>query len=265
MRKRMTSFCLALILSITTVVLSAEPPSIPEQCSNNTVVVIGPASHGSGVLYTKGDTTFIWTAAHVIDKYMQPDGTFRDFLIVQDKSRARARVLRCSDYMVTHDIALLQVVRGNLKGGAQFYEAFDEVELGQEVIHCGTPFDPAVNSNLLFFGHISYIGRMFRLPILPIAREVDQCDLPTYSGCSGGPVFDAETGDILGIMVMGGKPGLSVMVPTRKIYEWAESHDCLWAFDSGVPLPKKIILWPGDRLERLQEEEVKSRLREILK
>lgn len=256
MRKKLISSCLVLIMALATVAVGSEPHPIPEHCHDNTVIVRSMQSHGSGALYTKEDTTFVWTAGHVIDQYMKRDGTFSDFLIIQGTKRAKARVLRCADYRVAHDLALLKIIRGTLKGDARFYEDFDNTELGQEIIHCGTPFDIVLNSNLLFFGNVSHIGRMFRIRPMTVAREVDQCDLPTYPGCSGGPVFDAETGGILGLMVIGGKPGLSVMVPTRVIHEWAESHDCLWAFDPDVPLPEEDITpWLGDKFERLQKQQ----------
>ena len=85
-------------------------------------------------------------------------------------------------------------------------------------------------------------------------REMDQCDIIAYPGCSGGPIFDTVRGDILGLMSLGGEAGLTAMVPTRIIYEWAKSHDCLWAFDPEVPLPGTIISWRGDVLTRLIEQ-----------
>lgn len=223
---------------------------VSERCFDNTVVVKDAYSHGSGVLFTRVGGTFIWTAAHVVQHNMNSDGSFREVIIRHGHQVAVARVLRCGDAYVTHDLALLQIIEGNLEGDARFYKAFNEVELGQEIIHCGSPFNSVLNENLLFYGNISHIGRHFVLPsILP--REVDQCNVIVYGGCSGGPIFDAETGDIIGLLSMGGAPGLTAIVPTRIIYEWAKSHDCLWAFDPDVPLPKSIIPWPGDKLARM--------------
>jgi len=207
--------------------------------------------HGSGILFARENEVFIWTAAHVVDHAMNSDGSFSEVMVRRGSQIARARVIRCGDSYVAHDLALLQIIEGSLKGDARFYKAFNEVELGQEIIHCGTPFNVHMNGNYLFFGHVSYIGRMMSIPFLILEREVDQCDVNVHPGCSGGPIFDARTGDILGLLSLGGKPGLTAIVPTRIIYEWAKSHDCLWAFDPLVPLPKSIAVWRADKLDRI--------------
>lgn len=243
------SACCMAAFSLATLT-SASP--VAKRCFNNTVVVQSGSGHGSGVLFTRPGGTFIWTAAHVIQGYMLPDGSFREVMIRHGCQLAKARVLRCGDAYMTHDLALLQIIEGSLEGDARFYRAFNEVELGQEIIHCGSPFTSRLNENLLFFGHISHVGRNFVLPDIQ-PREVDQCDVIVYGGCSGGPMFDAKTGDILGLLSMGGAPGLTAVVPTRIIYEWAKNHDCLWAFDPDIPLPMTIIPWPGDKLERMIE------------
>lgn len=251
--------CLATVLLISTLIFG----SVAERCRNNTVVIQDGRFHGSGVLFTRGDETFIWTVAHVADLYRRDNGTFREVSIKYDGKVAKARILRCGDAYVSHDLALLQIIEGDLKGNARFYKAFNEVKLGQEIIHCGTPFEIDLHRNLLFFGNISHVGRMFSLPDLcPHLREVDQCDINAYPGCSGGPVFDAETGDILGVMSLGGAPGLTAIVPTRIIYEWAKSHDCLWAFDPEVPLPKSIVPWRSDVLSRLIKDRVTTEIDE---
>lgn len=250
MRKRIISLCCVLMLSLTTLVFG----SVDERCYNNTVAIQDIGNCGSGVLFTREDSTFIWTVAHVAKHYMKPDGTFREITIRQDNKVAKARVLRCGDCYVAHDLALLQIIEGDLKGDAQFYRAFNEVKLGRKIIHCGTPYGSRLNANLLFYGNISHIGRIFSLPFMPVPREIDQCDIITHPGCSGGPVFDAETGDILGLMVLGGNPGLTAIVPTRIIYGWTKSHDCLWAFDPEIPLPRSIVSWRCDTLDRLIKE-----------
>lgn len=254
-------FCAFLVLTFITTVGFAGP--ISKHCYDNTVAIKTPGGHGSGVMVSPREgVTFIWTAAHVLLNNMRPDGSFREFIITQGNKIGKARVLRCGDCHIDRDIGLLIVTEGNFKGTAKFYREFNEIELGQEVIHCGNPFNTTRNENLLFYGHISHIGRMFFLPGISIAREVDQCALIVYPGCSGGPVCDAETGGILGVVSIGGRPGLSVIVPTRFIYEWAKSHDCLWAFDPEVPLPKRIIPWPGDSLKRLIKDRDTSKIDE---
>ena len=107
---------------------------------------------------------------------------------------------------------------------------------------------------MIFHGNISLIGRIVNLPFIFERRQVDQCDIIAYPGCSGGGIFDTEKGDILGLVSFGSEPGLVAITPTRIIYEWAKSHDCLWAFDPEVPLPASIFSWRSDVLERLIKE-----------
>ncbi len=276
---KILSFILA--LAVTSFAIGDET-TVPERCYSNTIVIQDGDAHASGVLFTRENstdpiehsykwidpfslevadvihstifsetTTFIWTAGHVADYYMEKDGTFRSVKIIQGDKTATAIVIRAGDCYIADDLALLQVIEGDLKGDARFYRAFNEIKLGMEILHCGSPYDPVLNQNLIFHGNISHVGRTMSFFFMPEARQLDQCDIIAYPGCSGGPVFDITRGDILGLMSLGGEAGITAMVPTRVIYEWAKSHDCLWAFDPEVPLPDTITPWLGDVLTRL--------------
>ena len=248
------SLVMCLFVALTLWATTAHPQTVSEQSCANTVAIFDGRGHGSGVLVTRGDNTFIWTVAHVADHFRNEDGSFRDVDIRQGDKLGKARVIRCGDSYVANDLALLQVTEGDFEGTAHFYQAFNETKLGQEIVHCGNPFDLELNGNLLFYGHISHIGREFSLPFIPVPRELDQCDIIAYPGCSGGGIFDAKTGGILGFMSLGGDPGLSAMVPARAVYAWAKKHDCLWAFDQEVPLPRNIYPWRADIIDRMIEE-----------
>ena len=229
--------------------------NVAEQCQNNTVIVTDGKSHGSGVLFSRDEVTFVWTVGHVADQFMKPNGSFNLATIVQGDEEARAKVLRASDYEIIHDIALLQITSGTIfHGDAEFYRAFNHVKVGQSIIHVGTPgipIAPTFHELSVFIGNISYINRNFNLFTVAKPRFVDQINVTSGHGCSGGGVFDAKTGDILGFVSLGTVCGVSFTVPTRYIYEFAKSHDCLWAFDREVPLPNEIIPWRGDKYNRL--------------
>lgn len=256
-RINILTFCLLLLFSVSTVFAGG----VADHCYDNTVVITDGSGHGSGVLFTRGNITFVWTVSHVADIFMRDDGSFKEVIILRDDKKAKARVIRSSDCHTDQDIALLLITENcGFVGDASFYRDFNNVQLGQNIIHCGNPFNVRLNGNLIFHGNISHVGRLFSLRFMPVPREMDQCDIIAYPGCSGGGVFDAETGDILGFMSLSGEPGLTVIVPTREVYKWAKKHDCLWAFDREVPLPKRIIPWRSDKLTRLLDKRDTSKI-----
>jgi len=240
----------------------------PEQLQENTVVLTDGSGHGSGVLFTRTDgdrvTTFIWTAAHVANTFMNRNGTFSDIDVIQGDKRAVARVLRSSDEMLAADCALLEVVSGGeFDGTTRFYRGFNQIKVGQRVVHCGTPFDK-LNERLVSFGQVSFVDRLFndsRMVLVP--RWLDNVDITAYPGCSGGPVVDEDTYDIVGLLVMGSAPRLTVIETTRAIYHWSKIHDCMWAFDREVPLPDKIVPWRGDMYNRIVEDRDTGDLDEV--
>jgi len=226
----------------------------PWELQQNTVVLTDGSGHGSGVLWTREDdgkrTTFIWTAAHVADMWMRPDGSFREVDVLQGGKHARARVLRCGDYEVDTDCAVLEIIAGNMEGTAHFYRAFKHVKPGQRIVHCGTPLNIGWNERLVSYGRFSYIDRLCEGRPLTKPRKLDQVDLTAYPGCSGGPVVDLEDGGIVGLVILGSRPGIHCIEPTRYIYEWCKTHDCLWAFDPEVSIPRDRFAWPGDVMRR---------------
>ena len=242
----MMRFLFCFLCLFTTVALAE--PTIEEEIQNNTVVLSEGSTHGSGVLFSRDGVTFIWTAAHVANHFIRDNGSFRKIKVTQGFRTGTAVVLRCGDHEVDTDCALLKLVEVDSMpvGTATFFRTFNQVKLGQRVIHCGTPFDRVNNERLISFGRISYVSRLVIGQPLLKPRRLDQVDITAYGGCSGGPVCDAETGGIVGLLVMGSAPHLIVIEPTRNIYQWAKTHDCLWAFDREVPLPESIIPWRGD-------------------
>lgn len=237
--------------------ITIEPKvTIAEQCQNNTVVVLAANYQGSGVLFTRTDiagneVTFVWTVAHVVNNAMKPNGSFHELTIISGDKQAKAIVLRASDSGFDHDIALLMIIDSkDFHGDAKFYREFNHVRVGQPVIHVGTPRGK-IHECSVFQGSVSYVDRKFDIFPIVIPQFVDQINITCLPGNSGGGVFDAKTGGILGFMSIGTSETIGFITPTRYIYKWAKSHDCLWAFDSEVPLPVEIIPWRGDRCTRI--------------
>jgi hypothetical protein len=222
-------------------------PTTAEELKANTVVLTNGSGHGSGVLFTRDDKTFIWTAAHVADIWENHDGTYELATIIQGDKRGKARVVRNGDHEAGVDVALLEVVEGDFTGTAEFYRGFNEIEIGQKVIHCGTPYDRNWNERLIAYGRVANVDHLVDGRPLLKPRRIDQVDITGYPGCSGGPVVDEATGGIIGLLVMGSAPRLTIIEPTRHIYQWAKEHDCLWAFDPTLDMPETRAAWPSDR------------------
>ena len=229
-------------------------PSVPEKLQGNTVVLTLPHGHGSGALFTNGDSTFIWTAAHVADNWERMDGTFALVDVVQGDKRGKAEVIRSGDCESGVDVALLCIVEGDFTGTTTFYRDFNNVYVGQKVIHCGTPLNRRWHERLIRYGRVSNANTLLEGAPLLTAKQLDQIHVTAYPGCSGGPVIDEETEGIIGLLVMGSGPGLEVIEPTRRIFTWAKEHDCLWAFDSSLDLPENIVAWPSDMYLRKVKE-----------
>ena len=251
-------FLAALLLLFAMLTPAVAEPTLPEELQNNTVVLGDARGHGSGVLWTRTEcdrqVTFIWTAGHVADMWMNPDGTFRPVPVIQGDKRGFAEVIRAGDSEAGVDVALLKVVDAVFVGTAKFYRGFDEVEVGQRILHCGTPLDRDWNQRLVSYGRFSYVDRLVDGWPMLAPHRFDQVDLTAAPGCSGGPVIDEATGGIVGLLVRGSGPGLAIIEPTRNIYQWAKEHDCLWAFDPTVSMPATMQSWPSDIFLRTVRE-----------
>lgn len=253
-KKLRLSFTWMLIGALVTLLCHMAFAGVAEDLRDNTVVVTDGYGHGSGVVFENKGRLFVWTAGHVADIFMRPDGTYREVTITQGERSVTARVLRGGDCEYDADFALLEIIGDDIRpkdsADIGFYRAFNTVELGQEIVHCGTPYDRDWNERLVFFGRISAVAQMCDpVPgLTATSRRLDHVDLTAGGGCSGGPVVDKETGGIVGLLVMGLRNGhrLNIIEPTRRLYRWASRHDCLWAVDRDVPLPAQLSPWPAD-------------------
>ena len=258
----LTAFALAALWA-------AGPPS-REDCSvrpllqSSVFVKAGPSS-GSGVLVRNGAATFVWTVAHVVvagrevrrDDDGNADVVYKDVAVAQNvyangrhvgDSVRYAKVIRCSDF--THggeDLALLLVYEGAGFGGRGV--AFDPA--------VGEPGDPVwlVSSlfgkpghNTLSDGVFSTAGRLAWPggfgPLAVDPKVLDQVSVPCHEGSSGGGVFRKKDGRCLGL-VMGllnerGASG-TLIVPARRIAEYAARASCRWAFDASSPPPPALL------------------------
>jgi trypsin-like peptidase len=221
------------------------------------------AGQGSGTLVTRkiGDktVTFVWTAAHVVDNlrkvrpFVDPvtGGTrvaieFEDAKIVQEfrqngrrigELKMDAKIIRYSDAENGEDLALLQVRKTDFvpeTTTAIFYLGKDIPPLGTELYHVGSLLGQ-VGSNSLTTGVISQHGRVLALGANGVV--FDQTTATAFPGSSGGGVYHKKDGTYVGMVVRGAGEGFNLIVPVRRMQEWAKRTKVEWALDPSVPVP----------------------------
>lgn len=214
-------------------------------------------SQGSGVLFTRDDTTFVWTAGHVVDNLrrlrpmVDPEtGTtrtaveFQDAQIVQEftengrrigEMKFEARVLKFSDAENGQDLALLEVRKKNFTTKTTtFYLDAEIPKIGTDLLHVGSLLGQ-VGANSLTTGIVSQIGRT--LPLGNSDVIFDQTTVTAFPGSSGGGVFLKGDNRYIGMLVRGAGEQFNFIVPVRRIKDWVKSTKLEWAIDPSVALP----------------------------
>jgi S1-C subfamily serine protease len=254
----MRSLILSLAL-LATCVASAAAQSVVPDLQAISVTIRAGGSQGSGVLFTRGERTFVWTAAHVVDglrhtRTVIVEGTpkliveFEDAKIVQEfkedgrrigESVMDCRIVRYSDSEQGEDLALLEVRKHNFTtASARFYSG-SIPEIGTELYHVGSLLGQ-FGANSLTAGNVSQIGRV--LDLKPGGTIFDQTTVTAFPGSSGGGVFLKSNGEYVGMLVRGAGEGFNFIVPIRRMRAWAQSAKVEWAIDSSVPVPSEAEL-----------------------
>jgi S1-C subfamily serine protease len=171
----------------------------------------------AGTGFVIGDGNFAVTNAHVIDRL--PDADARGSLVVQVRGKEpRSWQLRKAvlvEIDTPHDLALLRF-EGPAVAALALRDS-DAVREGQSIAFMGFPIGGALGfTSVTHRGMVSAVTPV-ALPS-PSARqlnaaaihrlregpfEVFQLDATAYPGNSGGPMFDPETGEVLGVINMG--------------------------------------------------------------
>jgi serine protease Do len=170
----------------------------------------------AGTGFVVGDGNFAVTNAHVIDRL--PDADARGSLVVQVRGKEpgswQLRKATLVDVDSPHDLALLRF-EGPAVAALALRDS-DAVREGQSIAFMGFPIGGALGfTSVTHRGMISAVTPV-ALPS-PSARqlndaaihrlregpfEVFQLDATAYPGNSGGPMFDPETGEVLGVINM---------------------------------------------------------------
>lgn len=236
------------------------------------VMVDSGRGTGSGVVFKNGDSSFVWTDAHVVSDAQQVrtvidpktgtpkvQVTYQDVTVVTEdyqagrkvgETRRLAKVVR---FGRDDDLALLLVhERGYGKASAKF--RVEAPKVGSAVWHAGS-FHGSPGINSVSDGVVAATGRLRR------AFESNETDRPlvydqisaiAHHGSSGGGVFAKDTGECLGLVteflnVNQGvfTHGSFCITPARRMKEFAERTSCVWAFDPSVKSPTPEAMMKG--------------------
>lgn len=223
---------------------------------------------------------FVWTAAHVVDNLREvrsvidpKTGTrrqvveFRDAQIVQElrengrrvgEVKMDAKVVRYSDADDGHDLALLLVRKNNFVDvDTEFYLGEEIPAIGTQLYHVGSLLGQ-VGSNSMTSGIYSQQGRVLQLGTGD-GTVFDQTTATAFPGSSGGGVFfsghhanekDAKNkGKYVGMLVRGAGEGFNLIVPVRRMREWAEDVDIVWALDPKADTPTYDLIKKSTKIE----------------
>lgn len=244
--------------------LAAEPlPSNPviTKLQDTSVTIKSGRGQGSGTLFNRkvGDDviTYVWTAGHVVDNLRKTrmavvNGTpklvveFEDAQCVQEfkqdgrrigEIKMEARVIRYSDAQEGEDLALLQIRKKNfipLELGATFYLDDSIPAIGTPLYHVGSLLGQ-VGANSLTTGVVSQVGRVLDLGANGVV--FDQTTVTAFPGSSGGGVYLQSDGRYIGMLVRGAGEQFNLIVPARRLRDWAKVAKVEWAIDPNVPVP----------------------------
>lgn len=169
------------------------------------------AAYGSGFLYTNSGA--IVTSAHLVIGF--PKVLVRDYAGNEEVGR----VIGVSE---VSDIALIQV--DALKGIEPLTIESRAADVGAEVIALGSP---SGFENTAATGYLTGVDRDFDQDFL--YEDLYQIDVQMALGSSGGPLLDADTGNVIGInsllLVEGDGIGFSIPMHSvdKQLKEWAEN------------------------------------------
>ena len=219
------------------------------------------SGEGSGVIFTRKDkdgnlVNFVWTAAHVVDnlrteRRVLVNGTprtvveFKDakiIKVIRQAGRAVGRleldaeVIKWSDADDGHDLALLRIRKHNfVTDSVKFYLDEDTPKLGTELWHVGSLLGQ-LGSNSMTDGIYSQHGRL-----IPELNKLvfDQTTVAAFPGSSGGGVFLKSDSRYIGMIVRGAGETFNLIVPVRRMKDWAAKNKIEWALDDKVKMPSE--------------------------
>ncbi len=221
------------------------------------VTIKSNSGTGSGALKTRKDKcgnkiNFVWTAGHVVDglrktrQVVDPlTGTPRTIVEFDDAKVVKevfeegrnvgriefdAEVIRYSDADNGEDLALLKLRKKNFVDCSVVFYLDEQIPpIGTHLLHVGSLLGQ-MGSNSMTDGMMSQHGRLINKKIF------DQTTVAAFPGSSGGGVY-LDNGAYIGMVVRGAGETFNLIVPIRRLKDWAKKAKVEWALNDNVPLP----------------------------
>ena len=229
---------------------------VSQYLQNISVTVHAGPYAGSGVMFQTNDKQiWIWTAAHVVrplrrtHQILDDKGTERSKVSFDDAKILRfnknkeegrivssyssdAEIIRYSDADFGQDLALLRLRDKDFKpeSTTRFYLDNSIPDIGEDLYHCGSLLG-SIGSNSMTGGIMSQHGRVFD------GKIYDQVTTTSFPGSSGGIVCLKSDGRYIGMLVMGAGEGFGLIVPVRRMKDWAKKVGVEFAMDSTIKTP----------------------------
>jgi hypothetical protein len=272
MKRVMKSLCLLAALSMASVAVAGE---LTEKLGEISVTIKSGRGEGSGTLFVRKDgtdtTAYVWTAGHVVASLRQTRDVidtktggkrtlveFKDAMIVQElqqdgrrigEIKMDAEIIRYSDAEQGEDLALLRVRKKNFVPAEQttaFYLEDKIPQPGTELFHVGSLLGQ-IGANSLTSGIVSQTGRVINFGANSVI--FDQTTVTAFPGSSGGGVFLKDNGLYMGMLVRGAGEQFNLIVPVRRMRDWAKRAGVEFALDAKVKMPSE------DELKKLTIED----------
>lgn len=251
------ALCLLTIGSLGFSIAEDEMPAVATKAKiaeiqDFSVTIHAGNSQGSGEIKTRNGVNYVWTAGHVIAGLRETrevidsrTGTrrvvveFRDAKVVKEliedgRSVGRlemdAEVLRYSNSTSGEDLALLRIRKRNfVKSSVEFYLKDKFPDIGDTLYHCGSLLGQ-IGSNSFTRGIMSQHGRVVE------GKVYDQTTCAAFPGSSGGGIY-TPNGKMVGMIVRGAGETFNLMIPVRRMHEWAKRAGVEFAIDDKVAVP----------------------------
>jgi hypothetical protein len=124
-----------------------------------------------------------------------------------------------------------------VQDSAKFYLSDEIPPIGTNILHVGSLLGQQ-GSNSMTTGIVSQIGRVLTFGAHTVI--FDQTTATAFPGSSGGGVFMGEgehTGEYVGMLVRGAGETFNLIVPVRRMKEFAKENDLMWALDPALEAP----------------------------